>query len=68
MQLNTALIIFAIVQSLVGLLVAIIGFFGARTLRSVDTNQTTLFERMHILEKDFYVLQGEHKTQHKERS
>lgn len=65
MQVNTVLIIFAIVQSLVGLLVGIVGFFASRTLRSVDSNQSTLFERMHILEKDFYTLQGEHKTQHK---
>ena len=37
-------------------------YFSVRALKKIDANQTELFTRLHILEKDFYELSGEHKA------
>jgi hypothetical protein len=46
--------------------IAIVLLFGAfiwfciRTLQGIDTNQREMFKRLTSLERDFYVLRGEH--------
>jgi len=47
-------------QAVVATVVSIIGFFVVRTLVLIDKNQTELFNRIRNLEKDFYILKGEH--------
>ena len=43
-------------------LLGVVGFFVANTLRSIDRNQALLFERQAALERDFYELRGEHRS------
>lgn len=45
---------------LISFLLTIVGFFGVRTLRKIDANQTALFDKVSELSKDFYVLKGAH--------
>ena len=45
----------------------LIGFFSSRTLTGIDKNQADLFDRLHVLERDFYTLQGSHESNHKGR-
>ncbi len=40
-------------------------WFAIRTLRLIDQNQQVLFDRMTILERDFYILRGEHNAHHR---
>lgn len=35
-------------------------WFTARTIKKVDMNQTEMFRRLQLLERDFYELRGEH--------
>jgi hypothetical protein len=44
----------------------LISFFSTRTLNQVDKSQSELFSRVHTIEKDFYTMYGEHKSNHKE--
>ena len=46
------------VGGIFSLMLAVIGFFAVRTLRQVDQNQTELYHRLTIVEKDFYVHRG----------
>jgi len=52
----------SLVQWGVAGLFAIIGFFGIRTLKSIDNNQKVLFEQLNALSRDFYQLKGEHRA------
>jgi len=45
---------------LISILLTIVGFFGVRTLKKIDANQTVLFDRVSELSKDFYTLKGSH--------
>ena len=45
---------------LISVLLTIVGFFGVRTLRKIDANQTALFDKVSELSKDFYTLKGAH--------
>lgn len=42
------------------LLLLVLGFLLARTLKKIDANQARLHERLDTLTEKFYVLQGEH--------
>jgi hypothetical protein len=42
-----------------GLVLAII-WFMIRTLKKIDENQTNLFNRVGVVERDLYELRGEH--------
>jgi len=53
-------VVFQIVGSIAAIIISIVGFFSARTLRQIDQNQRELFDRVHVLEVDFYTLKGEH--------
>lgn len=53
-----------LMQVLIASLFLVVAWFLVRTLRGIDRNQTELFNRMHLVEKDLYTLQGEHKAQH----
>lgn len=51
--------------SIFSLLLAIIGFFAVRTLKQLDSNQanlfksqTKLYEKISLVERDFYVHKG----------
>lgn len=55
-------ILFKCIVILFGGLMSITGFLSARTLNKIDANQQELFNRLHLLEKDFYELRGEHKS------
>jgi len=54
-----------LMQALIGTLFLIVAWFMIRTLNKIDKNQTRLFERQDLLEKDFYELRGEHKSNHR---
>jgi len=51
-----------LMQAVIAATILVLAWFMIRTLKTIDSNQKELFERMHSLEKDFYVLQGEHKN------
>lgn len=51
-----------VAQWFFGALVTLVMWLVARTLRSVDRNQTELFGRLKELEKEFYELKGEHRS------
>jgi len=53
---------FDVVQGVLVLCIGLIGWFTVRTLSLVDRNQEELFRRMQTLEKDFYMLKGEHEA------
>ncbi|MHB8149982.1 MAG: hypothetical protein ACYDIB_07445 [Desulfobulbia bacterium] len=53
---------FDVVQWLLGAMFLLIMSLVARTLKSVDRNQTELFGRLKDLEKEFYELKGEHRA------
>jgi hypothetical protein len=46
----------------IGALFLTVIWFMIRTLRKIDENQTNLFNRMSIVEKDLYELRGEHQA------
>jgi hypothetical protein len=52
--------ILTIVLGLISVLLTVVGFFGVRTLKKIDANQTMLFDRVSELSKDFYTLKGAH--------
>ena len=52
--------ILTIVLGLISVLLTVVGFFGVRTLKKIDANQTVLFDRVSELSKDFYTLKGAH--------
>lgn len=64
MQIDWA-IITQVALAIGGTFMAVLGFLSARTLNKIDTNQTELFNRLHVLETDFYTLKGEHNATHK---
>ena len=47
-------------QSIVGILLVIIGFFIMRTLKTIDTNQKETAKTLEKLSIAFYSLKGEH--------
>lgn len=53
-----------LMQSVIVLLFAAFIWFSIRTLRGIDANQREMFKRLTSLERDFYMLRGEHKAHH----
>jgi hypothetical protein len=49
-----------LMQVIIGGLGLLIMWFIARTLRKIDANQTSLFNRLNDLSEEFYTLKGEH--------
>jgi len=49
-----------LMQVVIGGLGLLIMWFIARTLRKIDANQTSLFNRLNDLSEEFYTLKGEH--------
>lgn len=47
---------------LISLLLTVVGFFGVRTLKKIDANQSALFDQLNTLSKEFYELKGAHET------
>ena len=45
---------------LISLLLTVVGFFGVRTLKKIDANQSALFDQLNTLSKEFYTLKGAH--------
>ena len=56
-----------LMQLTIVLLFAAFIWFAVRTLQQIDRNQTTMFKRLESLERDFYVLRGEHNAHHGRR-
>ena len=54
--------IITVALGLISLLLTVVGFFGVRTLRKIDANQSLLFDQMENLSREFYLLKGEHNT------
>ena len=53
-----------LMQLIIGVLFAAVIWFTIRTLRKIDRNQDILFKKLTTLERDFYLLQGEHRAFH----
>ncbi|ABB23688.1 hypothetical protein [Pelodictyon luteolum] len=51
-----------VVQAVLIVCIGLIGWFASRTLTLVDRNQTELFRRMQLLEKELYMLKGLHEA------
>ena len=53
--------VYRTVQSLIGLLLIIVGFFIIRTLKAIDANHQKTAATLDALSKEFYTLKAEHK-------
>jgi uncharacterized membrane-anchored protein len=51
-----------LVNIIIGLLFAAVVSLTMRTLNKIDRNQTIIFERLEVLTKDFYILEGKHRA------
>lgn len=52
-----------LMQVLIGTLFLVVAWFIVKTLKEIDNSQKELFSRLQRLERDFYVIQGEHNQQ-----